>query len=47
MLFFLKLNNRNCGNMLTVASVQNCDDGKCDDNKGIKHRQMEGANPVK
>jgi outer membrane protein assembly factor BamB len=36
MLFFPKVNNRNCGKM-TVTSVQNCDDGKSDNSTAIKH----------
>jgi hypothetical protein len=41
MLFFLKPNNRNCGKMLMVTSVQSCDDRKSENNTTAKHRQMQ------
>jgi hypothetical protein len=47
MLFFLKLNTPHCGKMLTVTSVQNCDDRKSDDSTAIKHRRMQEPNPGK
>jgi hypothetical protein len=45
MLFFPKLNNRNCGKMLTVTSVQDCDDRKSDDSTAIKQRGVQETNP--
>jgi hypothetical protein len=47
MLFFLKLNNRHCGKMLTATSVQSCDDRKCGNNTETKHRQIQEPNPGK
>ena len=41
MLFFLKPNNRNCGKMLMVTSVQSCDDRKSENKTTAKHRQMQ------
>jgi hypothetical protein len=45
MLSFAKLNNRNCGKMLTVTSVQNCDDRKSGNNSAINQRRMREQNP--
>jgi hypothetical protein len=45
MLFFLKLNNRHRGKMLTATSVQSCDDRKCGNNTETKHRQIQEPNP--
>jgi hypothetical protein len=41
MLFFLKPYNRYRGKMLTVTSVQSCDDRKSDNDTTAKHRQMQ------
>jgi hypothetical protein len=37
MLFFLKLNNRNCGKMLTVTPVQNSVDGQFENSSTFNH----------
>lgn len=42
MLFFPKLNDRNCGKILTVMPVHNCDDGKCGNNNAINHPKVQG-----
>jgi hypothetical protein len=47
MLFFLKRNSPYCGKMLTVTSVQSCDDRISENNSAAKHRQMQEPNPGK
>jgi hypothetical protein len=42
--FFLKLNNPNCGKMLTVMSVQSSHDRKSENNTAAKHRQTQEPN---
>jgi hypothetical protein len=44
MLFSLKLNNRHCSKMLTLTSVQRCDNGKSGKDSASKHRHIQEPN---
>ena len=45
MLSFAKLDNRDCGKMLTVTSVQSCDDRKYGNNSAINQRRIREQSP--